>query len=258
MASFPTSVKSFTSKNSGDVVQAAHVNDLQDEVNAMEDGYINGTAPLNSSNSTVANLQVTGASTMGALGITGTLQVNGASTLGVVGLTGTLQVNGGSTLSGGLQTAASTFSVRPVTPPPSAVQVFLDSTVTLGSSAASTIAWLAQGFAINSSLHSTGANPARLTPDSTGIWQFFAQLAFSPEPSGDRTVIIRDSSAVNIALSRTNASTGAAQGTHVNATGLKRFDALGGYAVCEAHQTGPSTMSLSTGVGLTWFSMVKL
>lgn len=66
MPSFPGSVKTFTNKNTGDVVQASHVNDLQDEVNAIEDGYINGTARLNSSRSTLAALSVTGASTFGS------------------------------------------------------------------------------------------------------------------------------------------------------------------------------------------------
>lgn len=59
MASFPNSVKSFTTKNSGDVIQPADVNDLQSEVNAIESGYLTGTAPLNSSNSTVVHLSVT-------------------------------------------------------------------------------------------------------------------------------------------------------------------------------------------------------
>jgi hypothetical protein len=35
-ASYPTSVKSFTSKSAGDKVQPSHVNDLQDEVVAVE------------------------------------------------------------------------------------------------------------------------------------------------------------------------------------------------------------------------------
>src|SRR5438093_12834557 len=45
-ASFPTSAKTFTSRNSGDVIQPAHVNDLQDEVNAIETGLLNKTAQL--------------------------------------------------------------------------------------------------------------------------------------------------------------------------------------------------------------------
>lgn len=62
-ASYPNSVKSFTSKNTGDVIQPADVNDVQDELAAIEGGLLQGTARLNSSNSTVANLSVSGGST---------------------------------------------------------------------------------------------------------------------------------------------------------------------------------------------------
>lgn len=43
-ASYPTSVKAFTSRNNGDTIQAAHINDLQDEVNAIETGLKSGLA----------------------------------------------------------------------------------------------------------------------------------------------------------------------------------------------------------------------
>jgi hypothetical protein len=43
-ASYPTSVKTFVSRNAGDVIQPAHVNDLQDEVNAIETGLKAGLA----------------------------------------------------------------------------------------------------------------------------------------------------------------------------------------------------------------------
>lgn len=66
-ASYPTAVKSFTVKNAGDTIQPAHLNDLQDEVAAIEGGLLNGTAPLHSSNSTVANLSVSGGSTVAHL-----------------------------------------------------------------------------------------------------------------------------------------------------------------------------------------------
>jgi hypothetical protein len=59
-ASYPTSVYSPASKNTGDIIQAAHVNDLQAEVTAIEGGLLNGTAPLNSSGSTMVTLNVTG------------------------------------------------------------------------------------------------------------------------------------------------------------------------------------------------------
>jgi hypothetical protein len=66
-ASYPTAVKSFTVKSAGDTIQPTHINDLQDEVAAIEDGILNGTAPLTSSNARVANLSVAGGSTLANL-----------------------------------------------------------------------------------------------------------------------------------------------------------------------------------------------
>lgn len=59
-ASFPGAVKTFAARNNGDVIQATHVGDLQDEINAIEDGYLNGKAPLNSSNASVNVLTLNG------------------------------------------------------------------------------------------------------------------------------------------------------------------------------------------------------
>ncbi|MGB2713510.1 MAG: hypothetical protein WBC51_04980 [Vicinamibacterales bacterium] len=45
MASYPTAVKTYTSKNDGvDIFSAAHINDLQDEVVAVEQGLLDGFA----------------------------------------------------------------------------------------------------------------------------------------------------------------------------------------------------------------------
>lgn len=44
-ATFPTGVKSFTTKLAGDTVQASHANDLQDEVTAIETALVGGTLP---------------------------------------------------------------------------------------------------------------------------------------------------------------------------------------------------------------------
>lgn len=40
MAQFPSAVKTFTTKNAGDTIQPSHLNDLQDEVSAIEDGLL--------------------------------------------------------------------------------------------------------------------------------------------------------------------------------------------------------------------------
>ena len=134
MASYPTSVKSFTTKNTNDVIQAAHMNDVQDEVNAIEAGIVNGTARVVSSG---------------------------------------LSVTGGST-----------FAVRPFAPPPDAALVFRNSTYAVASSANSTISWTDQVILTNSSMHSTGTNPERLTPQSTGLYLITAQIGLESASSG--------------------------------------------------------------------------
>jgi hypothetical protein len=59
LAQYPGAVKTFTTKNAGDTIQPSHLNDLQDEVNAIEDGLLNGTAPIASSRITAPASQIT-------------------------------------------------------------------------------------------------------------------------------------------------------------------------------------------------------
>jgi len=95
MASFPSAIKAFTTKSAGNVIQPADVNDLQDEVNAMEDGYLNGTARLNSSNSTVKTLSVLGGSTfVGNVVIGSSVTLTAGGSIGTAGQV--LQSNGSS------------------------------------------------------------------------------------------------------------------------------------------------------------------
>jgi len=47
MANLPTSVPSFTTKNSGDVIQPSHINSLQDEIAAAGDMLLNGWSATN-------------------------------------------------------------------------------------------------------------------------------------------------------------------------------------------------------------------
>lgn len=69
-ASFPNSIFAPSVKAPGHTIAAAHVNDLQDEVVAIETGYRTGTAPLHSSNSTLASLFVSSNATIAeALGV---------------------------------------------------------------------------------------------------------------------------------------------------------------------------------------------
>lgn len=94
-AQFPNAVKSFAARNAGDVIQPSHVNDLQDEVNAIEAGYLQGTAALNSSNSTVRALSVTTGSTFaGPIVLASTATISAGGTVGTAGQV--LQSNGSS------------------------------------------------------------------------------------------------------------------------------------------------------------------
>lgn len=117
MASYPNSVKSFASRSPGQVIGSAHINDLQDEVNAVESALVNG--PINLQASTVASLSVTGGSTLNALtssnstlanlSVTGGSTIAGALTAGNSTLAN-LSVAGGSTLSGLNVTSTATFA----------------------------------------------------------------------------------------------------------------------------------------------------
>ena len=235
MASYPTSVKSFTTKldGPGNPINAAHVNDLQDEVNAIEAGLLNGTARLNAAGSTLASLSVTGNSTVVALQAGNCTVTN-------------IQITG-----------ASSFATRPVFVPPDAAKVYVESLKDLGSSALSTLTFTSQDFLTNSTIHSTGTNPDRLTPQSTGLYWFAAQIGHSaPTGASIGSLTIRDSSVGIIAGQFEQGFTIAG---NIQVSGIKRFDALGGYAICIVNNAGGgSTLSISSGVAQSWFSMVKL
>lgn len=224
MPSYPDSVKSFTAKTSGQNIDPAHVNDIQDEVNAIEAGLRNGTAPLNSSNSTVARLSVTNGSTLN-----------------------TVQVSGGST-----------FAVRPVTPPPDAVRAYIGSTVTLGNgSSLSTLAFNTETYSMNSSLHATGTNNDRFVPQSTGIHELRLQVALNGAAStGFLQLTILDSSgSLAGCLAPITSSI-----TVLQVATTKRFDVLGGYLFTRAMNSTLSTCSLATGDSFdgTWAEFRKL
>jgi len=165
-AQFPNAVKTFTTKNSGDTLQPADINDLQDEVNAIEDGYLNGKAGLNSSNSTLANLSVTGKSTF-----TGTVQVGGNSTFA-----GAVQIGGNCTVVGALTVGSLTFSSVVTADAQPRCKVVKTSTQSVPNNTWTALTYQAQDFNVGS-IHSTAVQPTRITIQSTGIWMFGATVA---------------------------------------------------------------------------------
>lgn len=72
-ASYPGAPKVFTSRSAGQTIASAHINDLQDEVNAIESGLLGGSAPVSASNASFANLTVSGGSTLAGAVVVGSL-----------------------------------------------------------------------------------------------------------------------------------------------------------------------------------------
>lgn len=102
MANYPNAIPSFSNKSPGQTIAAAHINSAQDEIVAIGSGLLQGTAQLNSSNSTVANLSVLGGSTVAlSLGVGVNLSVLGAASIG-----GNSTIAGSLTVSGGVAIGA--------------------------------------------------------------------------------------------------------------------------------------------------------
>lgn len=235
MASYPTSVKAFTTKNTGDVIQASHMNDVQDEVAALEGGITQGTAHLQSSNSTVANLNVSGKSTL------------------VDGL-----VLGGN----------STFLLRPQMPAEMA-HVFLDAIQDFGSSAVSTVLFKSQNYLYNAAMHSTAG--AGLYPFSTGMHRFSAQVSIAGVLTSTQyvQVDILDSSNANIGIERRDVSSTSIQGLTVRVEGFKyvnNLDGLGAgastqYCILRFVTAGGGSTARAQGAAgslATFFQMTKI
>ena len=105
-------------------------------------------------------------------------------------------------------------------------------------------------------MHSTSAQPSRLTPQSTGIYVITAGIVASSNSTGYRQIFLTDSSGGTIARTLQYANVGSSDvGTLFQCQGYKRYDALGGYVVCVYQNVGASTLSL---LAESWFEMHKL
>lgn len=245
MASFPTSAKSFAARSNGQTIDAAHVGDLQDEVNAIEDGYLNGSARLNSSGSTMVSLSVTGGSTFSSRVTFHALPYVMPSSGGSTGEVLTIVSTSGSTM--GLEWRASVAAV------PDAALLKTDTeAIAIAGGSTAPILWTKEDFLTNSSMHSTGTNPARVIPQSTGIYSFAFQFGGESNNAGAFQLLIEDSSGGRIAYTDFRSASTTPRGGTVS--GLKRFDVLGGYAVAVVVPVSTNQF-LST---VSFFSVVKL
>jgi len=197
MASYPGSVKSFTTKNASDTIEASHPNDIQDEVAAIEGGLINGIShDLSPSTTSTRSLGTTSKKWKNIVAdslavdrvVSTSMEVSGNSTLGatvISDLTVTnLQVNGGSS---GIASAA-TESAR----------VYQSSNGTVANGSVYIFSYNDQVHVSTSTWHSTTTNPSRLTVPSSGVYLFSgnAQASFSAPKGSISLQILLDSTIV--------------------------------------------------------------
>lgn len=112
MASYPGSIKSFSARSAGQTVGSAHINDIQDEISAVETGLLSGLAhavTISTGGLTVS----TGSVNIGGPSSLATVQVNGASTFAGAATfsSGVTVSSGGLTLSTGNATFGQDVSV---------------------------------------------------------------------------------------------------------------------------------------------------
>ena len=187
MAQFPSAVKTFTTKNAGDVIQPSHIGDLQDEVTAIEDGLLNGTAPINSSRITAPSAQFSN-STISSLTV-GSLTVSGGSTLAAVKAT-TLDLSGDSTIAGDLY----------VTKRPPSARVSQSATVQFANNTETCLNFNTQTSVYPASMHSTTTNSSRLTAPSSGMYLVSGHVLWNTFSSaGMRQMVIYKNDATIIA-----------------------------------------------------------
>lgn len=169
MANYPGADPSFTSKNTGDSIQASHINSLQDEVVAIGSGL---RATLQHS---VASVGTVTAAT-GLVASSGGLTVSTGNTV----LGQNLSVAGTSTFTGSV-----TFSSLVSMPAQPRCLVFSSVALALPSGAWTEIAFESEEFDVGS-LHSTGTNPGRITipAGSSGLWLVGATVRFSTGGAG--------------------------------------------------------------------------
>ena len=173
MASYPNAVKSFTSKNAGDTIQPSHINDLQDEVAALEDGLLNGTAPINSSRITAPAAQISNATisslTVSVLSLTN-LQTSNSTTANLNVTSGStmaaLNVTGGSTLA--------TLNVLASAP----LAMVSGAAQTVNGGGGTVFALNTNDYVTDASMHSTATNNSRVYPASSGVYLITAQIVY--------------------------------------------------------------------------------
>lgn len=249
MAQYPSAVATFSAKadGAGNKVQASHINSLQDEITAIEDGLLNGSAPINSSRITAPSLQVTN-STISSL------------TVGVLTVTAVnnLSVSSGSTLTTLNVTGGSTLATLNVTTPCDAVRATNNAVTDVANNTYTVLSFNTHTFQVGASaLHSTATNSSRFYPQSSGLYTVVGNVLWSPGSTGVHQCSILVNSTIVIGQQQNDAANASAFMSQ-NVSAIYNFN-VGDYVELRVYQNSGSTGSLSTNGAYTQaFSIAKL
>lgn len=187
MANYPTSNPSFGTKNTGDVVQATHINALQDEVVAIGSALrttLQHAVTISSGGLTLS----TGNASLGQ-----NLSVAGASTLA------TLQVSGGSTFAGPVTFSSGVTFAGTVLPTVPVCVVTNSTLIAVANNAETGLNWDTQ-IKNPHGMHSTASNSSRITfAYSTGEYEVGVQLTWAAASSGSQIIRIRQNDSSGVA-----------------------------------------------------------
>lgn len=238
MASYPGGIFSATTKNTNDVIQGAHVNNLQDEVTAVETGLLSGlqhALTISTGGLTVS----TGSVNVGGPSSLTTLNVTGGSTLN------TLSVSGGSTFAGAVTFSANVDMSSAAGLIVPACSLSHSSTQAISSNTWVGLNWDTEKWD-NAGMHSTSANSSRITfAASTGLYHVVATVPFSSMAAGDGSarLMVNDSSCAGYA-SALHVSVGpfATAGISLTLSALVRAASTADYVTVQVYNltsTGP-------------------
>lgn len=176
-ASYPGAVKTFTTKSdgAGNKIQADHVNAMQDEITAIEDGILNGSAPITSSNIIAPSASLTNST------ITNATITNAQITNCTV--------------------ASLSFAASP-----DAIRVRMTARVNLAQDTWTPLSWNDQVWQTGSTLHSTATNPSRLKAPSSGLYACHASVWFGSTAANGRWAQILKNSTTVLASMRFEAN----------------------------------------------------
>jgi len=232
MADYPTSVKVFTTKVADQVIDPAHINDIQDEINAVETGLLNGFAhdlvPLVDSSRNIGSSAL-----QWKEGHFSSLYVAGAAVGGAAGT-------------------------------PDAARIRLSTAVGIAAGPGSTVTveWSTSQILTNSSMWDNGVNRAFVYPQSTGLYLCLVQLHLRGHTAGISSragrIFVRDSSITEIGRDMLNVPISTSAIARVSA--LKYFDVADGstqYIQVEVENNNASSITI-LGSNQTFVELVKL